>query len=461
MIHHFGTFDVSNYGDLLFPVVLEMRLRSLGVTHFSPIGGLPPLAGAVESQSSRAINKELSASLPLSAPAPSAVIVGGGHLIHASPSSVPAYRSSAELALQAYPSLWLGAAHLALAQDVPLIWNAPGIPAELGPKSSRLLSWATSFCDYLSVRDERSLRLLRLAGFEGDAHVVPDTGHDIARLFSAAEIDSAYHQAFSKRDRSPAERTLSFHLNERYLGEEPGLVARRVDQICTQADATPILIALGACHGDDALAREVGALMRTNPLILDQPESLLEAAACIARSHAYIGSSLHGAITACAFGRRAMLVASERDDGGKFSAFLGDHDLQAWLLPNWAKAEARSADFLDCDDAPWRAVQERVSPALDRHWQSVEAALRERRRHPGTRADAAIRFDALNRDAVSSTGIYAGLLTEQAALAVAQQDSIRAHKKHARKLKASYRAANRDLRLKIAALEQSKPNSGN
>lgn len=71
--------------------------------------------------------------------------------------------------------------------------------------------------------------------------------------------------------------------------------------------------------------------MRRPVLVVDRPRSLCELAACIARSQAYIGSSLHGAITACAFGVKAAIVAREPGDGGKFSGFLGAFGLERWL----------------------------------------------------------------------------------------------------------------------------------
>lgn len=466
MISHFGTFDVANYGDLLFPLVLEKRIEAAfgpqshepgsstaraawGIRHVSPFGGSPPIPGGVE-----CIGVPGLEGLPKNeSDKHTGVILGGGHLIHASPTNVSTYRSSPDFALNAYPSLWLGAAHHALSTGAPLIWNAPGIPAELPPDASRLLCWATSFCDYVSVRDERSLRLLQRAGFEGEAHVAPDTAFDIAHLFSDSEIDLAYRAAFEARNLPPAQATISFHLNERYLGEEPGLVAQRIDQICAQADSTAILIGLGPCHGDDDLAVEVGAAMRNDVLVIDQPRTLIEAAACIARSRAYIGSSLHGAITACAFGVPAMIVAKESADGGKFSGFLGPHGLESWLVADWAEAEAKSPALLGCAPEPWRVISRQVGPALDRHWRKIETTLRESPRHSRARADAPLRLLETTQEIISSGGIYAGLRPEQARLAVSQQNTIKAQRQHARELKASYRAANRDLRRKIAALE--------
>ena len=47
---HFGTFDVENYGDLLFPLLLERRLSGLcdRFVHVSPRGGPPPWNDCVE-----------------------------------------------------------------------------------------------------------------------------------------------------------------------------------------------------------------------------------------------------------------------------------------------------------------------------------------------------------------------------------------------------------------------------
>ena len=40
---YFGTFDVENYGDLLFPLILERKLADFcdEFIHVSPVGGQP------------------------------------------------------------------------------------------------------------------------------------------------------------------------------------------------------------------------------------------------------------------------------------------------------------------------------------------------------------------------------------------------------------------------------------
>jgi hypothetical protein len=446
LIAHLGTFDVANFGDLLFPRILERRLGGSGeeIVHISPVGGPAPLGGAVESVSVDRLSER----------PPTAVVIGGGHLIHASPSLVSSYRETKRRALDAYPSLWLGAAHAALRASVPLVWNAPGVPSAFGPDDGPVVAWAASFADYVSLRDARSLELLRGAGFEGEAEVVPDTGFDVGRLFAPNELDDAYRAVFRDRGRAPGAGTLAIHANSRYLGEEPGLVAARLDRLCASAGLEPILIGLGGCHGDGELARVLAhSMSKSAPIVVDEPRSLLEIVACISRSRAYLGSSLHGCITACAFGIPSLIVAREGSDGGKFSGLLGPLGLQAWLLPDWAEAEARAPEFLGIDPRPWRDVPKRVEPALDRHWMRVDSALQGPPRHPAIRAGALAGFEAMRRSAIDAFGIYAVLLPHQASQAVDQQASLARQRDHAAELKASYRAAARKLRRRIEELE--------
>ena len=48
-IAQIGTFDLENYGDLLFPVILEnelkKRIQNVEIVLFSPIGGNMPFYG--------------------------------------------------------------------------------------------------------------------------------------------------------------------------------------------------------------------------------------------------------------------------------------------------------------------------------------------------------------------------------------------------------------------------------
>lgn len=377
-IAHLGTFDVANYGDLLFPAVLEHRLRegmvgSLEILHCSPLGGQPVWQGAPPTLSLA----ELEPCGPFDA-----VILGGGHLVHALPTRLPAYQTDDLLRCTAYPALWLAAARIAKRDGARLIWNAPGVPRSLSRQAAKLLLAATAHVDYLAVRDEASAEHLRNSGVESRIHVVPDTALDVGRLWTSDELRREYESLFDRRERSIPECTIAVHVKERYLREPIESLAARLDSYCAARQATAILLALGPCHGDDELVRRLGMAMRTRPVVVDSPRSLREVTACLAHCDAYLGSSLHGLIAASAFGRPAWCIASERSAGPrKFSGFLRHIAASEQLVASWSEAIERlnAAEHRPIDlpgalgrlDAHWGRVRETL--AADWHRSSPSA----------------------------------------------------------------------------------------
>ncbi len=364
-IAHFGTFDVANFGDLLFPLILEQRARSLIASpteiefvHFSPLGDEPVWEDARRTVPVRERFEHGRFD---------AVVLGGGHLVHALPTQLPAYQSRPWLAETAYAELWLGAAQLAERDAASLIWNAPGVPRPLEGRAAELLRGATDRVDYLAVRDETSAKHLRASGVTKTIQVVPDTALDVNSLWSDAQLGDAYRHLLAEHD--SATRTIAVHVKERYLREAPESLGARLDQLCETHDARALLLALGPCHGDDELARRVAASMRTHPIVVAGPDQLFTLVAAIARSGRYVGSSLHGLITATAFGRPAWCVATEQHGGPrKFSGFLRQIGAEHRLKPSWDKACEAAMNPTAVDLTAARA-------ALAAHWNRVGEVL--------------------------------------------------------------------------------------
>ena len=360
---HFGTFDVENYGDLLFPRLLEHRLSDFcqEFVHVSPTNGPPPWGDCVETIGFDEFLRET--------PDIDGVVIGGGQIIRATPTPLEIYDRGGISPFLTYPGLWLGAAYVAAKQNVPLCWNAPGVPASFSPVTADLVRWTTSATDYLAVRDEASRRFLKVAGVTQEMNLVPDTAVEISGLWTEGEISEAYTEAFVRRGRSVPGQTLVFHVNSRWAAEDLSSIAARIDRICKRLDAEAILIAIGPSHGDGEVQIQVSREMCTNPLVIYQPQSLIEVAACIARSEAYFGSSLHGMITSCSFGRRGMLVASREDD--KYAGFLEHFGLSSWLVESWSEAERRVDELFGTPSNVWETAPDASRPVLDRHWNSI------------------------------------------------------------------------------------------
>jgi polysaccharide pyruvyl transferase WcaK-like protein len=364
---HFGTFDVENYGDLLFPLILERRLSGLcdRFVHVSPRGGPPPWDDCVETIGFDQFSRQGSDV--------DGLVVGGGQIIRTTPTALELYNAGGISPFLTYPNLWLGASYIAARENLPLCWNAPGVPRNFTPVAAEYVRWSVGLTDYAAVRDGTSRDWLQEAGVEQRVEVVPDTAIEVSKLWTKVEISEAYKDTFSRRGRSLPDRTLVCHVNSRWAGEGLAAVAARIDRICRRLDATAVLIAIGPVHGDGEVQRAVAREMNTDPLLIDRPHSLREVAACIAHSDAYLGSSLHGMITACSFGTRALMIASAGD--AKYPGFLEHFGLRSWLAESWGEAEQRVDALLTSSVKTWQSIREAAEPTLDSHWSHVRRAL--------------------------------------------------------------------------------------
>ena len=283
------------------------------------------------------------------------------------------------------------------------------------------MRWATREAGYLAVRDQGSATRLRESGVQQPINIVPDTALEVSRIWSAEELDNAWHTAFASRQCSVPDRYVVFHLNARYMEEGVGATARRLDRICHRLNAVGVLIGIGPCHRDNVLQRKVGRRMRRAALIIDRPHSLREVAACIGRSIAYFGSSLHGMITACSFGVPGVLVASSR--GGqqqKFAGFLKQVGLSSSRANTWQEAEAAADLLLRSSAEEQEQLLDRVMPALDRHWERIRQILSDPSQHErpqslsGDGRRLLVQFECFNREHPGVHPVFGPIVVENA-----------------------------------------------
>lgn len=371
LILHFGTFDVSNYGDLLFPLLARRELGGLApqceLLPVSPAGGFP--VGFAEGEASANLRDALARPEGIAG-----ALVGGGNIIHSSASGLQAYRD-AHVGALGYGNLWLGPSFL-LPPGAPLMWNAPGVPNGFRKEQHALVRAALQRADYLSVRDEASRDFLLEVWPQAQVAVVPDSAWALPRLWpreALAAVREAFH---ARRGLDGAARTVVFHLNKRYVqGRRLADVARLLDELAGTTGLRPVLVAFAPCHGDDRLARDVGALMATRPIVVDTPQSIQEIAALVAFADLYVGSSMHGLITALAYGVPGFCVSSR--SMAKFDGLLklvGQADL---VLEDWAEAKGLAQrEDLRARAARLDAVRGGIAARLDAHWDRIREGLR-------------------------------------------------------------------------------------
>lgn len=359
----FGTFDVRNFGDLLFPVVARHYLEREGfeIMAVSPTDMATGWADAV-------VPLSVGAALKLGGPL-AGVLIGGGNIGHTHASRLPDYRGR-DLSRSAYPSLWLGAAVFAAARNIPIAWNAIGVPHEFDPAAGNTIIPAVVQASYPAVRDAASRDCF---GPHANAIVVvPDTALDLPRVWPRGGLEPEFRTLLQRTAREGEKGYVTVHVKERSLGEQDAAgVAAAIDRMASETGLTPILVAIGPCHGDDVFARRLSKLLTRAHILLDAPLGLREIAAAIAFSEHYVGASLHGFITAYAYGTPGSLVgvpplpkfSGLLDHVGRLDDLAEDWDEALGRIRTWPKPVARPP-----------ALPDAVRESLDQHWRSVAAA---------------------------------------------------------------------------------------
>lgn len=370
VILHFGTFDVSNYGDLLFP---PLALKELGDSVEAELRWISPtgcaVSGFTDCLPSRSFEDLITAPDPVKG-----ALIGGGNIIHCLPSKLPAY-TAAGRGTFAYGDLWIAPA-CGLPDETPIAWNAPGVPAPIPKQHHHLVKRALQRVNYLSVRDHISRQFLLQVQSDLEIAVVPDSAWMIDRLWPRETLREKYDQVFDRLAVQAPERTVVLHVNRRYLGgRKLKEVAGTLDAISRYFSAKALLIPFALCHGDEVLAREVANLMTTEPIVLDRLDSLKEITACIALSTAYVGSSMHGLIVASAFEVPGVAVASRHMP--KFAGVLSLSEQSDLVVESWAEAldVLKGLDFTR-RKLELRHIHERAKTELNNHWNQVRSLFR-------------------------------------------------------------------------------------
>jgi hypothetical protein len=202
---------------------------------------------------------------------------------------------------------------------------------------------------------------------------VPDTALALSRIWPGEELRGVAEAAFAARGSRAPERWIVVHLTKRDLNPSRQAAVDAVRRICAALDVVPVLVAIGPVHGDEELARELGPALPAG-VIVDRASGLREIAALIAHSQGYVGSSLHGLITALSYRRPAIAVAQPRMV--KFLGLLGPLGLADNLHESWEDAAAASEQLCPLDRAALTALAA-AEALIEAHWRSIRDLIEQ------------------------------------------------------------------------------------
>lgn len=332
----FGTFDVQNYGDLLFPLIANLELSQR-------LGNIEVIPFSYHEKSSPSWPYDVVslADLPRMASDLDAILIGGGFIVRFDKFIAPGYEPPATW-IHHPTGYWLTPALIGAQHGIPVVWNAPGMHCNDIPGWSHpLLSLALKCSTHIAVRDEPTKAALKQFIDPQRVKVMPDTAFAIGRLLTSKaatdEADSIRKQLGLTAPYVVVQATQNLerftdHI-KRFRTELPHLsflVLRLGPVLCDHESFIDIDLPATFCLTE-----------WPSPMVL---------ASLISGAEAVVGHSYHLAITALSYG---IPVFSSSDLSlGKFTA-LSEYDTVYPLPP------------MDCGDPQWLAKRiGRKKPSL-------------------------------------------------------------------------------------------------
>lgn len=334
-----GAFDRYNYGDLLFPIILEKQLQTYGLDfrfHFfglvksdlSPEGG-PPTEDIHEFYRRCSDPNH-----------PVHVIIAGGEALGVTWNSLYAalsplfqrinkrHRKINKLFdLNAFTKLLLRGK-----TTLPFVLakaDFPGIRSILlNSLGGSGLSEATFLkfpelkfklrqVDYFAVRDRVTLQNVHSAGL--DPHLFPDSAILMSDFFPVEHLKNRASPAVRSYVEAHAGRYAFVQINKKTTRGHEKTIATQLDLVHEEGKTALCLCPIGKAldHDDHEALHGLGNLLKS-PFAYFDADTIWDIMYLIASSKCYIGTSLHGAITAMSYAVPHVGLKVE-----KLSAYLG------------------------------------------------------------------------------------------------------------------------------------------
>lgn len=379
-----GTFDVDNYGDHLFPRIarreLRARIPALRVDAFSPFGARHPTRLDDPGNPVQSLGAPTDARRDELAHAYDAIVVGGGELLHLDDELLTNFYAVDPAALhEVRPSAWfLEGLGPRRERRCPLVWHGVGVPFDLDAGQAARVRDAVAHRAWATVRDHGSARRLAGAGGTVPVDVVPDSGLLVDRLFSRAELAGRIER-LQRRGGFPVAPALVLQGCD-LLVPHAGAIAGALRPRLAGGEVEPVLLETGRCRQDAAFADALGAALGGDVCRVPDDVTVPDIVAVLAAADEVVASSLHAAITAVAF--RRPFVALNLGDEAKLDGFGHATGLEKHVIDDVADLAA-TLDAVRTQPPADEQVAD-LQAGVDRHFDrlatTIRASARARRR---------------------------------------------------------------------------------
>jgi hypothetical protein len=325
----FGTFDVENYGDLLYPIIFAKMFQQRGETReirkFS-------FMESESLQDSGYTTRPIQQLLLSWQKQPHSLVIGGGDLLRTDWDLVASHYPSTGLSQKGQPLPF----HLrrlflkrrkrrlnAASKFRHLYMNYPAVgPFMIDPgEFSNLTSVAYCSCgvpfpfddtvrrqvastfdksNFLYVRDRQSQNALVQAGVKRKIHVAPDLIVALSDLFDPATERIKGRSILEKKGVDMHRPVLCVQSNPQ-PPENSAELLKQLKAYQKRTRCEVVLLPLARCHGDNEYLKQL-AQDSNGAFKCIELDSIFEIIATLGACNVFLGTSLHGNITAFSFG---------------------------------------------------------------------------------------------------------------------------------------------------------------
>lgn len=309
-----GTFDLANYGDLLLPEITERelieRIPDVQIRRLAPYGWEHPVpidgGTLAEPLGAPTVQRRLEI-----AQQSDAVMIGGGEIIHFHDELLaPHYDTTAADVCARAPSSWF-VDGVGPELRRPTAWNAVGIPFDIPDAHVAITRDAVNRQTYIAVRDTTSCERLEKIGVDQQIHVVPDPGFIAPRVLPS-DLLARRRRLHIALGWIPPSAYIVVHGNGSMV-DGAGRMSMALDAVLgARPDLSIVLLHTGIGHGDVEFTTAFRAAHPSPVWMPTAPLLPIDVASIIAGAHTFVGVSMHGAITAMAYGKRAVVFNAPR-----------------------------------------------------------------------------------------------------------------------------------------------------
>ena len=325
-VEHWGTSVVANYGDLLYPLILERALEravpDAVLSYADPIGGVAPMG--LHHQARRALRHQ-EPEFWEQADGVDALVIGGGDLLH--PGTTVVQHEGAVARIENWSFVEAGL----LGEVRPVAWNALGVPFDIPPDLAPALRAACAPVALLTVRDEGSRRRLEAAGVDQAIEVVPDTAVLIDDVITEAERLTALDSLRGRGEIPPSGPLLVAHASFTspvVLAELAGALRACVER---HPDLHVVLLPIGPAHDDVSTLRGVAEQLGHRSWLVPDP-SVVEISAVLGAATTVASTSYHATLIASVYGVPCLPFAHYGHRPAKLEDLADQLDRSQWLL---------------------------------------------------------------------------------------------------------------------------------